>query len=425
MVHKIHQGENLPSVKNGKPYQIIGFNQSVVDFSTVAFPNDTRNCQACHKDGAAQANAYMKPNRAACGSCHDNVNFATGENHVDLPQISDNQCSTCHTPQGELDFDASIMGAHVIPRFSTSLKGVVVEIVSVDGAAPGKGPAVTFTLKDKSGAPYAPSDVDRLAINMGGPSTDYKWFVTEDARKATGANGQYTWTMANPLPADAKGTYTIGMEAYKNATLLPGTKQAVTLRDAAVNKTLAFSVDGSKLAPRRQIVSLDKCNACHGSLSVHGDNRNQIENCVICHNPTNTDIAQRSATSGPAQTIDFRTMIHRIHTGENNERPMIVYGFGKSKNDFSEVRYPGDRRNCNTCHVNGSEQLPLSAGHLSVNDPEAPIPNPGPETAACVSCHTAIFASSHALANTTTLGESCSACHGSSADFSINRVHAR
>ena len=34
-IHKIHMGSQLPSVKAGKPYQVIGFNQGVSDWSTV------------------------------------------------------------------------------------------------------------------------------------------------------------------------------------------------------------------------------------------------------------------------------------------------------------------------------------------------------------------------------------------------------
>ena len=88
----------------------------VVYPSDAASVADARNCQTCHnpKNGAAQTNVWMtNPNRAACGGCHTDVNFATGQNHVNLPQVDDNQCSQCHIPQGELEFDASIMGAHV------------------------------------------------------------------------------------------------------------------------------------------------------------------------------------------------------------------------------------------------------------------------------------------------------------------------
>ena len=38
MAHRIHRGASLPTVVGGTPYQIIGFNQSVHDFSTVHFP---------------------------------------------------------------------------------------------------------------------------------------------------------------------------------------------------------------------------------------------------------------------------------------------------------------------------------------------------------------------------------------------------
>src|SRR4051812_30861845 len=116
-VHKLHMGKQLPSVQAGKPYQIIGFNQGVSDWSTVALPSDPRRCEFCHepKSGAAQSDAWLKsPSRAACGSCHDNVNFATGANHVNLPQVDDKQCTQCHIPQGELEFDASIRNAHIV-----------------------------------------------------------------------------------------------------------------------------------------------------------------------------------------------------------------------------------------------------------------------------------------------------------------------
>ena len=72
MAHKIHNGDHLPSVLAGKPYQIIGNAQSLHDFSTVAFPQEIRNCATCHEGSVAankgaQSNVwYTNPSRAAC-----------------------------------------------------------------------------------------------------------------------------------------------------------------------------------------------------------------------------------------------------------------------------------------------------------------------------------------------------------------------
>ncbi|MFN7922604.1 MAG: OmcA/MtrC family decaheme c-type cytochrome [Bryobacteraceae bacterium] len=428
MVHKIHMGENLPSVKAGQKYIIIGNAQSVNDFSDIAFPTEPNNCEACHEQGkgAAQEMAWLNPSRQACGSCHDNVNFATGENHNNLPQVSDSQCSRCHVPQGELEFDASIRGAHTRPRFSRDLPGTVFEINEVRAAPAGGKPTVTFTVKDKRGQPIKASEMTRLALVLGGPTTDYKWTISEDARAASGGtDGRYTYTFSGALPADAKGTYAVGIEGYRNMTLLAGTKQERTVRDAGVNKVAYFSTDSSKVAPRRTVVALDKCNGCHSSLSVHGDNRNNTEFCVVCHNPLATDAAQRPAAQMPAQGIDFRTMIHRIHTGKELTMDFTIYGFGGSRNNFNEVGFPGDRRNCSMCHVGGSEQLPAKAGTIDVMDPKGPLSPMGPITAACTGCHTDVSTASHALINTSRLGESCATCHGPSADFSVSREHAR
>lgn len=428
LIHKIHMGEALPSVAAGKPYRIIGFQQSVHDYSEVVFPADARNCTACHEQntGAAQAQAYLKPNRAACGACHDNVNFATGENHANLPQVSDNQCGNCHVPQGELEFDVSVRGAHTIPTFSRDLPGTTFEILAVDDGVAGKRPTVTFTVKDKAGNPIPPSEMTRLALVLAGPTTDYPSYISEDALKAQGtADGRYFWTFQNPIPANAKGTYAVGIEGYKNITLLRGTTREQVVRDAGVNKVFYFSVDGSRVAPRRQAVTTAKCNNCHSFLSLHGGNRNQVEQCVLCHNPNTDDSGVRPKDKLPAESIDLRYMVHKIHTGEELGGEYIIYGRGGSVNDFGGVRYPGDRRNCTACHVNGSEQLPLRDGLLEVKHPRGLLPQMGPATAACLGCHTSVAVASHALANTTRLGESCAACHSSGNEFGVSKVHAR
>jgi OmcA/MtrC family decaheme c-type cytochrome len=436
MAHRIHMGASLPSVKAGDPFQIIGNAQSVNDYSEITFPFGTTSrtgghmvdCNACHgRDSAVQKDNWLtKPSRAACGSCHDDVNFATGQGHVNLPQLSDNQCSTCHTPQGEVEFDASIKGAHAMPRFSPSLPGTTIEILNVANGTAGSRPTVTFTIKDRKGNPIPANRLETLRVYYAGPTTDYAGFAGEDARQAQcDAKGVCNWTFARAIPDDAKGTFSAYIEGYRTIKILEGTAKEVSQRDVAANPRYYFSVDGSRVTPRRQVVAMEKCNACHGYLAFHGDQRNTVETCVNCHNPNQTDAARRPASQMPAQSVDFRTMIHRLHSmKEMGEHEYTVFGFGSTPNDLTRFGFPGDLRNCDACHVNNSQQLPLRSGLLPVQDLRQAIPTPLPETAACTSCHTSNYAKSHALANTTTLGESCATCHGPNADFSVNRVHA-
>ena len=109
-----------------------------------------------------------------------------------------------------------------------------------------------------------------------------------------------------------------------------------------------------------------------------------------------------------------------------------VIGFQGSVNDFTTVLYPAmsstgsptDTRNCEMCHVNNSEQV-LPLGKNSTVNGQAYI-NPAPAiTAACTGCHADLSSSAHALANTDSLGESCTVCHKSGAAFSVASQHAQ
>jgi OmcA/MtrC family decaheme c-type cytochrome len=463
LAHEIHMGSAAPNAQAGNPYEIYGFN-GYTDWHDVTFPgsgsiNDPRNCQACHDNnsGAAQANAYLTPNREACGGCHDNVNFATGQNHVNLPQVDDNQCSNCHVPQGELPFDASIMGAHINPTEWSGLPGLVINILKVNNGSAGGAPAITFTLKDGSGNPVPANSLvggsNRLAVVMAGPTTDYGYtsfgsdvttpgYVSEDATKATcGTDGTCVYQFLHSIPANATGTYSIGMEGRAGYTINAGTEAAVTTEYGAVNKVIDFSVDGSPIAPRRTVVNIASCNGCHQYLSVHGENRNQIEMCVLCHNPSDTDASTRAAAtlasdkSAPPQAINFSLMVHKIHDGSALAaigQPFSIVGFGGSHNDFSNVTFPafspaaavGNVQNCAMCHVNGSEaNLPL--GLNNVTTPNSVLNPTPPITAACTACHATLPELSHAVANTTQFGESCTACHASGAAFDVDLVHAQ
>lgn len=440
MIHKIHMGSQLPSVQAGKPYRI-GGGANPSDWSTVVFPADPRRCETCHdqKSGAAQADAYLKnPNRAACGACHDDVNFATGTNHVNLPQASDSQCSTCHIPQGELEFDASIKGAHTIPQESATRPGIVATLVKVNNGGAGQKPTVTFTLKDFAGNGVPLSSMNRVALNLAGPTHDFGYtsfgsdvttpgYVSESALTAgqCSPDGTCTYTFTHAVPAGATGTYAVGIEARRSITLLPGTVKQQTVNYGAPNQVIYFSVDGSPVVKRRQVVDISKCNGCHVNLSVHGANRNNAEYCVFCHNPSNTD-----ASKPTPQAINFSLFVHKIHYGDNLAAAGATYTV--SGNDFTTVRFPvmsntgapGDTAKCYMCHVNGSESV-FPIGLNDVKTPQGLI-NPTPATtAACTACHVQQSAMAHAVSQTDpALGESCDVCHGANGQFAVDQMHA-
>jgi len=457
--HKIHMGENLPSVIAGTPFVAAKNQFGTFDYSAVAYPadpGDPRRCEVCHSQTtkAAHATAYLtNPTRAACGACHDDVNFATGVNHPGGPQFDDNQCSTCHIPQGEIDFDASIKGAHVAPTASSLLTGLAVNITKVEGGTAGTAPEAFFTVQDGSGKGLPLSKLGSISFTMAGPTSDYGYtsfgsdvktpgYVTESASKASCDNGgNCTYTFTHAVPAKATGTYAIGVEARRTEVVLTGTTVQQSITYGAPNKVIYFSADGSTVAPRRGVVALSNCNGCHVALSLHGTLRNNTEYCVMCHNPSNTDASVRGAAqvasdkAAPPEGINFNLLVHRIHYGINmqaSNRTYIVVGFGGSQNDFSSTLFPAlsptgeatDTRNCSLCHVNGSEQN-LPTGVNAVVDPQGPINPIQPISSACTGCHMDLPTASHALSNTTSLGEACAVCHSSGAAFAVDQVHAQ
>ena len=425
MTHKIHEGKELPSVKAGGKYQIIGFNNTVADYSKVGFPAGTRNCTICHVQTGVNAgtnamNLYA-PNKAACGSCHDNVDFTSGKTHL---AVIDGQCGRCHIPDGK-EFDLSVKGSHTIPEQSTQLPGTNFEIIDVKDAVAGKKPFVTFAVKDDKGNPIKPSDMTSLSLILGGDTKDYNNYVSESVRTAVmGMDGRAVYTFNAAIPATAKGSYTLLMTGYRTIKVAKLDNTTVDARDAGLNSVRTFSIDNSPEIPRRKVVETAKCNACHLQLSLHGTSRNEVQGCVICHNPTNTDAGRRPAAQLPAESVNFGTMVHRIHAGNRQIRDLSFAGFGGLVN-FNSVGFPNELNNCSVCHVNGSENLPLAEANLNVTDPRGWIPDAGPASAVCSGCHVSKAAASHFLLNTSALGESCAVCHGTNGEFSVSKVHAK
>jgi OmcA/MtrC family decaheme c-type cytochrome len=439
IIHKIHRGANLPSVQAGKPYIIVGHNQSVHDYSHIVYPQDIRNCQNCHvgtvpSKAPSQAHVFMtEPTRQACGSCHDNINWVTGEGHAAGPQLNDDRCGNCHQPDGP-EFGASVLGAHTIPTKSEQLLGLNAKIVSVSNVKPGEKPTIVFKITNNDGSAVDGTKLATFAPILAGPTTDYVKYFREDARSRAifdAAAGTTTYTFTNAIPADMGGTWAFSADIYRNATITRADGEAdITQRESAFNP-IHYAAATGKLHPRRTVSTTDTCNSCHDTLALHGGQRMNLDECVICHNPVTTDEARRPAAAGAAESVSMAYMIHRIHSGHFLSRDFTVYGFGGTPHNYNHVGYPTGLTDCAACHVGNSHQLPPPVGTVPTVAPREFFSPMGPGTAACLGCHDTRDAAAHAFLNTaffpgtTAPAESCAACHGPGSDNSVDRVHSK
>jgi len=451
----------------------------VSDWSTVVYPASAQRCATCHnpKNGAAQTNAWLTtPGAAACGSCHDDVNFATGANHAGGFQEDDSECAGCHIQKGETPFDASILGAHVVASDTAQsfpanpdplITSVNIHITGVTNTNAGQKPVVAFTIKDVNGNALAMSALEDLSFTMAGPTTDYGntnfgsgvstiGYVTEDGTAGTcDSSSNCTYTFLHAIPAGATGSFAIAVESERLENVLTNTNAAQQVESGTPNQVVYFSVDGSPVVARRTVVAKANCNQCHVNLQGHGARRNDPEYCVFCHNPSDTDISQRPVAKVaayqklPPQAINMPLMVHKIHTGVNLEanfnQDYIVIGHGGNPSDFGAafasvpskipntgVRYPAmgpsgstqDTTQCYMCHTGGSEAV-FPEGKNAVVDPEGLL-NPAPATtSACTACHLNTSAFAHAVSQTDPkFGETCDVCHASGQAFDVDVVHA-
>lgn len=91
MIHKLHMGADLPSVKAGGTY-IVNVSH---DYSKAAFPGNIKNCLSCHSETTGNingANWRTNPTAGACVTCHDGTSTVT---HATTSGFANN-CISCH-----------------------------------------------------------------------------------------------------------------------------------------------------------------------------------------------------------------------------------------------------------------------------------------------------------------------------------------
>ncbi len=442
MVHNIHAGNDLGELG---------------DFSEVTYPQDLSNCAKCHA-GADGDHWNTRPSRTACATCHhDDVNFDTGEGHDGGPQATNQLCAGCHpvtdiqedhltenstpnnpdVPEGLANFEYVIEEVTV----NASNEAVVTFHINKDGSP--LDLATTYPPEGLSGGPsflvaYAlpqdgvadPVDYNNLDRSAGQPASVS---LQSLAASLAGAPDSYTATLtAAPFPAGAT----------MRAVALQGYFSQVIDDETFARHTPSVVKEVTDDAVRRQVVDIPKCLGCHEILELHGGNRvNNVQVCVLCHNPElsssgrASDPANLSQTERdqindagydaddpltyPEATNNFKELIHGIHAAAERTFP---YEFVRNRGtsgvyyyDWSEKTFPGILSNCETCHKPGTYDADLPAGVLvttdvttdginaSTDDVQAArdsVPNGtdlvnSPTASACYMCHDSNPAAAH------------------------------
>lgn len=331
MIHKIHMGSKLTKT---------GYNYAGALFNNIVYPKGVDNCRQCHKGDtqeqltlAPQANNWKeKPSRKSCGSCHDNVNFATGAGHssTNLAQPDDQFCAGCHGTAGPFpveQFHTSKNATVNNPNTPAGLTNFYYEVDSATVDPATNNLSIKFRIQQNTGSLTATKTnvvfngtaSNPLVGYTGGPSfllaynqntanqpsatnsADYNNLGVKAAQPKTVSIGSLLGGTAGTLgSADAQGFYTAVVNSASafpvGATLravgLQGYFNQVSPASARYALSAVKPVTGD--AVRREVIDSTKCGKCHEWFEGHGGNRvvglgtvgQSI--CTLCHVPNLT-----------------------------------------------------------------------------------------------------------------------------------------
>lgn len=491
MVHKFHMGKRL--TQDYAVRSAVARKNTAGLISGVLYPQDQRNCVKCH-DGSSTAthktaqgdNWKSKPSKNACLACHDDyktVGSAWQVAHAPYAQrfipslanpdgTADVVCQSCHNDAGG-GIAKTIAKAHEIPEWVMSAN-YKLNLWNIS-----KNPNNSLTVEYSVSNPNTSADYDlqdaalaarftSLSLLFGWNTTDYAndggnlrgqpfslRAATDASVQRVGSSNRFRLT-SNVLPVAANGTVAVAFQGRINES---------GLRVPVQNEIKYFAVSGNTVE-RRQIVSAEKCNACHGrfigytnltsfipGLGAHGASRNDPQVCVICHNgnnPLNGTIVSGGVVTQYAESADFKRMIHKMHAEQEGNYP--VWPKTARTTRLGSVIYDG-LKNCAACHVDDSYKqdksvlgtsvtyavdTSIDSANAAVTDTDASdnLVN-SPKASVCSSCHTSANAKAHmtneggAAFGTVTQGalaaggvfESCDGCHATGAMRPVDSAH--
>jgi OmcA/MtrC family decaheme c-type cytochrome len=231
------------------------------------------------------------------------------------------------------------------------------------------------------------------------------------------------------------GTYTASLWLSRNLDLgLWGEVQTYKITANAADIDFLYGAGSGEIEPQDIISSPTNCAACHDDLNFHGGARASLTACLMCHQPGSEDRAQYQANGAPPTTgvtVDFRTMLHKIHRGSDLAKASTyeVVGFGPPPDGFSVSTFenvhfpsmPGGVMNCEKCHGIGNDtwQEPQPRNH-----PTDQVLPTRVWRAVCNSCHDSDAVTAHIDSNTSPTGyEACEVCHGPDAIVDVKSAH--
>jgi OmcA/MtrC family decaheme c-type cytochrome len=258
-----------------------------------------------------------------------------------------------------------------------------IAVTSVAIPAGGGAPTIQLTLTNDltQGLRELPATDIRFVLSQltpgsNGGSSEWQSYVTRSSNGVANAQATTETATAGTFVDNSDGTYVYtfakALTDYAGGPAFDATKThrlGVEIRGQAPissNGIYDFVPAGGAPLFERKIVDTDTCNACHDRLEFHGGPRTDVEYCVTCHNPHSTD-------EDTGNTVDMKALIHNIHSARTTYQ---IVGYGGSEHDWSDLVWPQDIRNCQTCHEETDTNTPQASNWRLVQN-----------RAACGTCH--------------------------------------